>query len=154
MFEPWAPMPVIPHRYSLHDLVCVTRRVDAPIAQVARRLAELVGPEPTIAVGEGVALELREPPVRGHRGLVWRVPARLHTGGLAPSVRVQIEVSAWSDGVSELFLRPTSRHAAHWSGRRLRRYTDLAPIAADALVRRLASPGRRAHPVYGTLAAA
>ena len=52
MFDPWAMAPVLSHRYSLHDVVCVTRRVDAPIDHVVRRLAELSGTDPTVAVGE------------------------------------------------------------------------------------------------------
>lgn len=148
MFEPWAIAPVLPHRYSLHDVVCVTRRVDAPIDHVARRLADLSGPDPTVAVGERAALQLPARPERAHRGLVWRAPARLHTGGLhlLPYVRVQIEVSAWSDGVSELFVRPTSHHAVHWGRRHLRRYVELAPLAADALADRLAADMRRPQP--------
>ena len=154
MFEPWAMAPVLPQRYSLHDVMCVTRRVDAPIDHVARRLAELSGPDPTGAVGDRAALQLPEPPVSAHRGLVWRVPARLHSRGshLVPYVRAQIEISAWSDDVSELFLRPTSRHAVHWGRRHLRRYMELAPVAAEALAKELAT--RRDHPAYGQLAAA
>jgi len=154
MFDPWAMAPVLSHRYSLHDVVCVTRRVDAPIDHVVRRLAELSWTDPTVAVGDRAALQLPEPPVSAHHGLVWRVPARLHSRGahLVPYVRAQIEFSAWSDGISELFLRPASHHAVHWGRRHLRRYMELAPIAADALAKELAR--RRDHPAYGELAAA
>lgn len=137
MFDPWARVPVLPAQLPLHDLVLVTRRIDAPIAHVARRLSELSSTDPAqpIAVGERGWLHIPDAPERAHRGLIWRARGRLHPTGvrLTPFIRVDVEVSAWSDRASELFLRPTSRHPFYWGTRRLQRYLDLAPRTGDAL---------------------
>jgi hypothetical protein len=62
---------------------------------------------------------------------------------LANYTRVEIEVSAWSSGASELRLRPVTCRAPSWGKRRQRRYFRIAHRSADEMVRWLDAAVRR-----------
>jgi hypothetical protein len=72
-------------------------------------------------------------PSGGSPESVWQ--GRLHGRGVrrAAPIRIQIEMAPWSIELTELRLRPRSRHAAHWGGTRLRRYFELSNTAAERL---------------------
>jgi hypothetical protein len=72
----------------------------------------------------------------------WRGRGRLHGRGprVARSTRVDLELTPWSATAVELRLLPTHPHPSRWGRRRLRRYLDLAHLAADQLAAMLHRP--------------
>lgn len=64
----------------------------------------------------------------------------LRPRGRAP-IRVQLEISPWTDAVSELGLLPRGRSNRWWSAGRARRYFDAGGDALTALVRGLEKVG-------------
>jgi hypothetical protein len=57
----------------------------------------------------------------------------LYVRGYRRVCDIEIELSPWSDAVSELSLRPAVRSPYQWSARRLQRWFTHAHEAADAL---------------------
>jgi hypothetical protein len=64
---------------------------------------------------------------------VWQ--GRLHGRGIrrAAPIRIEIEMAPWSTDLTELRVRPRSRHASQWGDTRLRRYFELSNTAAERL---------------------
>ena len=54
-----------------------------------------------------------------------------------PPASITVELTYWSDGVTEIRLRARSRRLGRWSSRRQRRYFDATHEAADGLRRHL-----------------
>jgi hypothetical protein len=70
------------------------------------------------------------------RSACWR--ARGHVAARhRPSTSITVELSCWSDDVTEIRLRARSRRARRWGARRRRRYFDATHEAADGLLRHL-----------------
>lgn len=140
MFDSWTTS-TLPNGQPLHDLVLVTRRVDAPFDEAARRLDTLCRQQrSTIALDRDWRLDVSDysTPSRGQRRL--RGDVRPNGARLARAIDIEVEVSAWSTRSSELFVRPSSRHAMLWSGRRLQRYLVVAQASAAQLAAELARP--------------
>jgi hypothetical protein len=72
----------------------------------------------------------------------WQGRGRLRGRGLraARFANVDIELSAWSHDSVQLWLGPAVRHPQQWGRRRMRRYLDLAHLAADRLHAVLGAP--------------
>lgn len=129
------------HQPLAFDMMIVTRRVSAGSVQIAElfddphRLATRLPDGSTLAMG---------PMVRGSSlgGTTWRGHASIRRPGLPllPPVRIDVELSSWSDDSGEVRLSPTSRHFRWWGARRLRRYFASAHAAADHLWRALRGP--------------
>jgi hypothetical protein len=117
------------------------RRINQPLAAVERVLCHL-GTDPassTLALRAGLCLELEHPfgvtfPPFGVDHASWYAPARVSTRRGRTVERVDVEINAWDACSTELLVRPRARHPYRWSGRRMRRYFDVAHAAADALV--------------------
>jgi hypothetical protein len=60
-------------------------------------------------------------------------PADLRVG--RRTERVMVELGPWSHDAVELRVRPCTRRATRWRGRRRARYFDAAHVAIDALAR-------------------
>ncbi len=115
-----------------HTLV-LSRRVGRPLAGAERTLIGL-------APGEHDGLRLlglferrtmigpwgSGPPERN-------APADLRVG--RRTERVMVELGPWSHDAVELRVRPRTRRAQRWRGRRKARYFDAAHAAIDALAR-------------------
>src|SRR5829696_4876724 len=70
------------------------------------------------------------------RSACWR--ARGHVGARhRPPTSITVELSHWSEDVTEIRLRARSRRLRRWSARRQRRYFDASHEAADGLRRHL-----------------
>ncbi len=128
----------------------IQRRIPCTLAAVHTGLADrtpLAPPELVMLDPDGYA-DLAEPfrPTAPRSGRQpspsWCAPASLLTARGRVVATVDIEVSMWSHGSTELQLRPVARHPERWSGRRMRRYFALAHLTADEAERLLA---RRVH---------
>lgn len=140
MFDPWTTTN-LPNDQPLHDLVLVTRRVDAPFDEAVRRLDTLCRHQrSTVALDRDWQLDVSDysMPSRGQRRL--RGGVRPNGALLARAIDLEFELSAWSTRSSELFVRPASRHAMLWSGRRLQRYLVVAQASAEQLAAELGRP--------------
>ncbi len=127
-----------PHPIRIGDLVTVSRLVTVPIDKVGTVLGDgPAWPGPlALDLGDAGTLELTDPFTQEPReATTWRAEARLRGRGLrlARYTRVQLEVSAWSEGASQLVMRPVARSPHTWGSRRLRQYFDLSHQAADQL---------------------
>jgi hypothetical protein len=119
----------------------VTRRVVRPWRSLERVLLHAGAFAPGTAieldVGGRLRLDTTFAPMAS-----WPVPGyqargRLYARGgrLDRSVRVALDVVAWSDTSSELRVRPSARHFAQWGTHRQDGYFVLAHRAADRLAR-------------------
>jgi hypothetical protein len=117
------------------------RRINQPLPLVnlavstggpfTRAAADPLGPDGTFYVDRPFRRTL------GSFDLAWRCDARLLTRRGRLVARVEITVDGWSTDATRLQLRPVARHPERWSPRRLRRYFQLAHLAADAAARQL-----------------
>jgi hypothetical protein len=110
----------------------VTRRINrslSSLAQVVESVAATVRP---LRVELPFATAPGTPPVL-------RTTGRLYGRGprVARYTRVDVELSAWSHGATELRIRPVTRRVPAWSRRRQRRYFDVAHRTVDELARTL-----------------
>ena len=131
--------PTQPH---LADMLLVSRRINVATHLVG---AALTDPDAQralsrIELGHGRWLTIDRPltPVELGRQ-TWRGRGRLHRSGLGlvRYARVELELSAWSEDASQLWIRPVASHPTRWGVRRLRRYIATATDAADHLWRSL-----------------
>jgi len=123
--------------------LCVARTVglSLPIAgDAAARLR--VGHDTTRAVGLPIGgridleLPLRRDPDywgRSEELSALRTAATLYTNGNRRIAPVEVELSPWSQDVSELSLRPAVRRPHRWGARRTRTWFAFAHAAADQL---------------------
>jgi hypothetical protein len=124
----------------------IQRRIACPLSAVHAGLADrtpLTTPE-LLRLGTDGYADIAEPfrpmaPLSGRQPLPsWCAPASLLTPRGRVVATVDIEVSMWSHGTTELQLRPVARHPERWSSRRIRRYFALAHVTADETARLLA----------------
>jgi hypothetical protein len=135
----------------------IQRRIPHPLGAVHRALADrqALGPSELLTLDADGFLHIGEPfrptaPLGARQPApTWRAPAYLLTQRCRVVASVELEVSMWSHGTTELQLRPVARHPERWTSRRMRRYFALAHLGADAMARRLAP---RARPMIGTRA--
>ena len=115
------------------------RRINCPPDAVSRIIANSVvfGPDCVVASDDDGELRLDGAfrPVPGSPGSL-RADAQL-VGPRRRIARVELEISPWSDGATELVLRPSAKHPERWSARRLRSYFVRAHDAADHFARLL-----------------
>jgi hypothetical protein len=131
----------------------IQRRIQYPLSAVHSGLADRtpLGPSEPLTLGPDGLLRIDEPfrplaPALSRQASPsWRAPASLLTNRAHVVARVEIEVSMWSHGSTELTLRPVARHPERWPGRRMRRYFVLAHLAADETARLLAQRARDAR---------
>lgn len=116
----------------------VSRRVDLTADQVAIALSAAMSLESgfTVDFGRDGWLQVDGPFERlllAHP--TWRAHGRLGRNGVlsARTTRVEIEITSWSERVSELSLRPVKTRPLQWGKRRLDRYCRSAHRAADHL---------------------
>ncbi|MDP2290978.1 MAG: hypothetical protein Q8M22_07290 [Actinomycetota bacterium] len=116
----------------------VSRRFDLTAEEVAVALGAAMSLESgfTVDFGRDGWLQVDGPFERlpfAHP--TWRAHGRLGRNGVLParSTRVEIEITSWSDRVSELSLRPVKARPLQWGKRRLDRYCRSAHRAADHL---------------------
>ena len=128
----------------------IQRRIACPLSAVHAGLADrtpLTMPEPAPLGTDGYA-DISAPfqpiaPLSGRQPTPsWRAPASLLTSRRRVVATVEIEVSMWSHGTTELILRPDARHPERWSSRRIRRYFALAHLTADETARLLVRRAR------------
>jgi hypothetical protein len=116
----------------------VARRVDASVDLAATTLDHLGHERSLDVVTDAGALTLEPVPVAFTP--FWGAPRRRLRGRLTPvgqrQVRVEVELTAWSQASSELGLRPTGRLPR---GRRSAGYFDCAFASAAALGERIAA---------------
>jgi hypothetical protein len=132
-------------------LLRVRRRLTVPVCppttpEVVARCVPLAVPE-VIDLTTGLRLslpsarlrldgEFTRPLASQTQSTCWR--ARAHVGARHhPPTPITVELSTWSDDVTEIRLRARSRRLRRWSRRRQRRYFDASHEAADALRRHL-----------------
>jgi hypothetical protein len=120
------------------------RRINQPLEAVERVLCDRMTTRTTstIPLGDGLDLALERSfgvtfPPFGVEHASWCVPARVSTRRGRTVERFDIEINAWGARSTELLVRPRARHPHRWSGRRMRRYFDVAHATADALTCRI-----------------
>jgi hypothetical protein len=123
--------------------LCVARTVGLPLPVAGDAAAGLrVGNDTTRAValpaGGRIDLELplrRDPNYWGRSPelSVLRTDGALYTPGNRRIAPVEVELSPWSDNVSELSLRPAVKRPHRWGARRTRTWFAFAHAAADQL---------------------
>jgi hypothetical protein len=131
----------------------IQRRIPIPLSAVHSGLADRtpLGSSDLLPLDRGGSLHIGEPfrplaPWSGRQpSPTWRAPARLLTKRGRVVAVVEIEVSMWSHGTTELMLRPVTRHPERWSGRRIGRYFALAHLGADETARLLSQRAREAR---------
>lgn len=144
--QPWSGPSTTTARPSLSELTVLTRLLRVAPAQAGGAIAEATLPltaGPTPLAGSD-QIELIEPfaPAEGTAS-AWTARARLgRRSPLQRSVRVELSVSASSASTCHLVVRPATRSPHAWGVRRLRRYFDLAHLAADDLERRIGRAAR------------
>lgn len=119
----------------------VQRRVNQPLADVQRGLADRRGLVPTgmLDLEPDGFLCMPEPlrPVRPYSSRqpvpTWCGTARLLTSRHRLVATVELEVSMWSDDATSVTIRPVAQHPERWRAWRLRHYFALAHLAADAM---------------------
>jgi hypothetical protein len=121
----------------------IARTVAVPLPDAAAAAARMrVGSDPVRAVGlpGGGRVEMDLPFRRDAWCLLGRpqlAPVRtfgtLYVRAYRRVCDIEIELSPWSDAVSELSLRPAVRSPYQWGARRLQRWFTHAHDAADTL---------------------
>jgi hypothetical protein len=115
------------------------RRINQPLSEVKRVLCNPAGVEAGAELSLGsqgrlvVDQRFSRAPFPSESSLV--AQGTLHTNRGQRVARVEIEVGAWSNDATVLFLRPVARHPERWGGRRANRYFELAHEGADAVAR-------------------
>lgn len=137
----------------ISELVLVSRLVSIPADHLGPVLGSI---DLAVDLGDAGSLVLTEPFALAPGGLpTWRTRGRLHArAGLVRSTRVEVAVTTWSGRASQLWVVPTSTSPHRWGRRRLRRYFELAHLAADALEHRLRQLGRAVAEPHEDLATA
>ena len=120
------------------------RRVNEPLDAVERVLCDptLLRAGSTHALGGGLWLRLERPfgvafPPFGVDFASWSAPAVVYAGRSRRTVKFDIEVNAWDSRSTELLVRPRTRSPYRWSGRRMRRYFEVAHTTADGVMQLL-----------------
>jgi hypothetical protein len=128
------------------------RRINQPLEAVERVLCdpEATRSTSTLLLGDGLDLALERPfgvtfPPFGVDNASWSAPARVSTRRGRTVERFDIEINAWDARSTELLVRPHARHPQRWSGRRMRRYFDVAHATADALACRIGARAAMSH---------
>jgi len=127
-------------RWHPGDIV-VTRRVRLPLAAITGGLTRpgVTARPPSLPDGPlSVDCHSQQWTAIG----AWRVRAELkeRRRRLVPLPAVEINLTAWSQSVTELRIIPLTRSARWWGLRRTRRYLELVNGAADALICRCSTP--------------
>ena len=133
------------------------RRINQPLGAVERVLCD------PMLLGTGTALNLglddayvsldksfgvTFPPF-GVEGASWCAPASVHTRRGRVVVRFELEINEWDAHSTELLVRPRACRPNRWTGRRMRRYFDVAHATADAFTHLLdVQAGVHATPTY------
>ena len=131
------------------------RRINQPLEAVERVLCDPAATRAssTLALGDGLDLALERSfgvtfAPFGVDHASWCAPARVSTARGRTVERFEVEINAWDAWSTELLVRPRARHPYRWSGRRMRRYFDVAHATADALACRIgARAGAPSQPV-------
>lgn len=120
------------------ELVGVSRVLAVPTDHLPATLAGLDAGT-TISAGRAGRLVFDTPFEPASTPGRWRARARVHLRGarLVPHARVELELSPWGEGASDLHVRPLARRPQAWGIRRLRRYLASAPLATEALIEQL-----------------
>jgi len=126
-------------RASLY--VARTVRLPLPLAiESARRLRSGHDPVRAFGIPEGGRVQLELPFRRDDWQPLGRpelAPARTFGALYGPANRklcaIEVELSPWSDDVTELSLRPAVRSPYGWSARKLAKWYSLAHCTADHL---------------------
>ena len=120
------------------------RRINQPLEAVERVLCDPAAFRSTwtLPLGDGFDLALERSfgvtfPPFGVDHASWSAPALVSTRRGRTVERFDIEINAWDARSTELLVRPRAKHPNRWSGRRMRRYFDVAHAAADALTCRV-----------------
>ena len=128
------------------------RRINHPLEAVERVLCDPAATRSTatLPLGDGFDLNLERSfgvtfPPFGVDNASWCAPARVSTRRGRSLERFEIEINAWDAQSTELLVRPHARHPHRWSGRRMRRYFDVAHATADALTCRIGARAAATH---------
>ena len=120
------------------------RRINHPLEAVERVLCDPATSRApaTLPLGDGFDLALERSfgvmfPPFGVEHASWCAPAQVSTRRGRTIERFEIEINAWDDRSTELLVRPRAKHPHRWSGRRMRRYFDVAHATADSLTCRI-----------------
>jgi hypothetical protein len=124
----------------------IQRRVPYPLSAVHSGLADRkpLGPTELLTLDTDGFLHMGEPfrpmtpNISRQSSPTWRAAACLLTKRARVVALVEVEVSMWSHGSTDLQLRPVARHPERWSSRRIGRYFALAHLGADEISRLLA----------------
>ena len=116
------------------------RRINQPLEAVELVLCDPVATRSTstVPLGDGLDLALGRSfgvtfPPFGVDNASWCAPARVSTRRGRTVEQFDIEINAWDGRSTELLVRPRAKHPHRWSGRRMRRYFEVAHATADAL---------------------
>jgi hypothetical protein len=123
-----------PTRPVLLDFDVVTRRVDLDAASIRRAAEMLETLESPLLFDEPFRATGYSP--------TWYATGKLHGDGMriARYTRVYIEITAWSNSIAEVSIRPISRRVPGWGKRRQARYFDLARRTLEHYAEVLALP--------------